>query len=94
MTATQDATDGATHVTPGPTLRFDVIRTLAGRKAGVPADEVTDIILAELFGTARETIWRFRTGRMKPSRTTTKRIAKILNATVEQITKPTDAEVA
>lgn len=48
--------------------------------------DVSDIMLADVFGLTRETIWRFRSGAMKPSLPTALAIAQTLGLSVEEIT--------
>lgn len=94
MTATLDASGRATDVTPGARLRFDVIKNLAATKLDIPVADVTDIVLAELFDTTRETIWRFRNRRMTPSLPTAIGMAQVLGTSVEQIAERTEGKAA
>jgi DNA-binding XRE family transcriptional regulator len=87
VTATLNASEGATDVTSGA-LRFDVIKDLAASQLEISVDDVTDIVLAELFETSRETIWRFRKGRMGPRLKTAERMAQKLGTTVDAILAP------
>lgn len=93
VTATLDTPDGATGVTSGAWLRLDVIKPLAAAKLDIPVQEVTDIVLAELFGTTRETIWRFRNRKMTPSLATAIHMAKVLATSVEEIAVLTPGRV-
>lgn len=64
-----------------------MIDARAAKLLGVERDQVGDSALGELFNLTRETIWRFRTGRMTPSLATAMFVAEVLGLSVEAITQ-------
>lgn len=67
-------------------LRFDVIKNRASEILHRPVSEIGDAQLAVLFGVSRETIWRFRTGRMGTALGTALRMASVLSLPVADFT--------
>jgi DNA-binding XRE family transcriptional regulator len=84
VTATLDEQGSATGATPSA-LDFDVIKERVAAIREITKDDVTDIALASFFGLSRETIWRFRSGRMKPSLPTALAMAAKLGVSVYDI---------
>jgi hypothetical protein len=85
VTATLDGLADATDVTPASTLRFDVIKPRAAQILKIPVEDVSDIVLGELFGVSRETVWRWNAGRFGPRGTRLRDMANYLGLTVEEI---------
>lgn len=52
---------------------------------GIDKTDVTDLVMGEFFGHARETMTRFRSGALKPKLQTALDMADKLGLTVEQI---------
>ena len=85
MTATLDGLEDATDVTPASTLRFDVIKARASQILKIPVEDVSDIVLGELFEVSRETVWRWGAGRFGRGRDRVIDMADRLGLTVEEI---------
>lgn len=85
MTASQDASDGATVATLGARLNFTAIHERM-REKGLAT---TDIALAELTGLDRATLWRYRTDNLRPLLETAVRIADALGLPMQDIVERT-----
>ncbi len=84
MTATLEPVESATHATVAA-LDFDVIKRRYADIKKIDVDDVTDVALADFFHTTRETIWRFKTGRLNPSFPRALSMAALLDMSVYEI---------
>jgi DNA-binding XRE family transcriptional regulator len=91
VTATLPTSQHATDATLPVRLHWDVITVRAAEVLRCAPDKITDAMLAELFELTRETIWRFRKGRMAPSLDTALSMSSILGLRVEEIVEQVSA---
>lgn len=66
-------------------LNFDVIKTKASQKLGIPVEQVTDEKLGELFDLSREHVGRLRNGKHKPALETVIEMARVLELSFDEL---------
>lgn len=69
-----------------PRMRFDVIDARVAEKLSIPADQITDQVVADFLDVSRETISRWRHGHNRPGLTKLLDVARQLALRVDQFT--------
>lgn len=89
-TETESDQNVASGASPANALNFDLIKARAAANLNIPVTEVTDQLVADLVGLARESVTRLRNG-SKPSTDTLVAFADALGTTIDALLTRTGA---